>query len=257
MLLKLLLNNWPHSEWSSRLCTNLFSVKCLVLLTIQPDIVVIGFLGISYHIPSMTFTVINGTKVSFSTIFCYTKLSIYKRKLGCMQLWFHFLCWVSWNQRWSETSKFVTNKMDIRGLHSAGGHWNFRILNYTALYSQSPITLIICLPPSVVDIHCGRTDLHQRPPIRLHQVGSLAQNMAQMALKEHQIIILEIHWAKTPISGNSRININSPPGYSYPSSHPPFPHTSLFYNPTPYNITPSSQPTSAATREYLSYGRFW
>jgi len=38
------------------------------------------------------------------------------------------------DQRCSETPQFVTNKMDIRGLHSAKGHW---YLQYSQLYSAS------------------------------------------------------------------------------------------------------------------------
>jgi hypothetical protein len=38
------------------------------------------------------------------------------------------------DQRCSETPQFVTNKMDIRGLHSADGHC---YLQYTQLYSTS------------------------------------------------------------------------------------------------------------------------
>ena len=35
---------------------------------------------------------------------------------------FLFLSRVSWDQRWSETPQFVTNKMNIRRHHSAEGH---------------------------------------------------------------------------------------------------------------------------------------
>ena len=45
--------------------THMLNVKCLVMLTFQPDIVLVGFLEISCRIPSMTFTVMNRTKVSF------------------------------------------------------------------------------------------------------------------------------------------------------------------------------------------------
>ena len=58
-------------------------------------------------------------------------------------LWFLFLCLVSCNQRCSETPQFVTNRMDIRGLHSAEGHC---YLQYSPLYSASfelPIELVI------------------------------------------------------------------------------------------------------------------
>ena len=48
-----------------RLYTHILSVECLVMLTFQPDIVLVGFLEISCRIPSMTVTVMNRRKVSF------------------------------------------------------------------------------------------------------------------------------------------------------------------------------------------------
>jgi len=39
--------------------THILSVKCLGVLTFQPDIVLVGFLDISCDITSMTFTVMN------------------------------------------------------------------------------------------------------------------------------------------------------------------------------------------------------
>jgi len=38
---------------------------------------------------------------------------------GCVWLWFLCLSQVSWHERGSETPRFVTNKMDIIGLHTA------------------------------------------------------------------------------------------------------------------------------------------
>ena len=48
-----------------------------------------------------------------------------------------------------------------------------------------------------------------------------------------------------------------PPGYSYPPSQAPFPGAPQFYHPAPFNMTPSSQPSSAATRAYPMYGPSW
>jgi hypothetical protein len=44
-----------------------------------------------------------------------------------------------------------------------------------------------------------------------------------------------------------------PPGYSYPPSQLPFPGTPQFYYHAPFNMTPSSQPSSGATQGYASY----
>jgi hypothetical protein len=54
-------------------------------------------------------------------ILVYELEQITKKGRTCV-LCFLFLTWVHWDQRWSETPQFVTNKMDIRGLYSAEGH---------------------------------------------------------------------------------------------------------------------------------------
>jgi hypothetical protein len=52
--------------------------------------------------------------------------------------------------------------------------------------------------------------------------------------------------------------IQPPPGYSYPPSQPPFPGAPQFSHPAPFNMTPSSQPSSGgATQGYQSYGPSW
>jgi len=48
-----------------------------------------------------------------------------------------------------------------------------------------------------------------------------------------------------------------PPGYCYPPSQPPFPGAPQFYHHAPFNMTPSSQPSSGATEGYASYGPQW
>jgi len=114
--------NKPSYWMMCRFYTNILSVKCLVL-TFQLDMVLVGFLGISCRIPSMTFTVVNWTKVSFYLRSYYTNSIIYQRKAWCVWLWFLFLSRVSWNQRHSEPPQCITNQLNIRGLHSAEGHW--------------------------------------------------------------------------------------------------------------------------------------
>jgi len=132
-------------------------------------------------------------------------------------LWCLFLSQVSWDQRCGEIAQFVTNKMDIRGLHSAKGHC---YLYYPQLYSssfkKSAIELILCLPPSFAHIQCRQTDLHRRQPILLQQVGFLAHINAQRTMWENQMIMLEIHRAKTVISGNPPNQFHPPPGIVTP-----------------------------------------
>ena len=48
-----------------------------------------------------------------------------------------------------------------------------------------------------------------------------------------------------------------PPGYSYLPLQAPFPGDPQFYHHSPFNMTPSSQPSSAATQAYPSYEPSW
>jgi len=65
---------------------------------------------------------------------------------------------------------------------------------------------MIWLLPSNTHIRCQRTDLHQRQPVRLQQVRCLAHITGEMTMWKHQLIMLEIHEAKTCNSGNPQIN---------------------------------------------------
>jgi len=50
-------------------------------------------------------------------------------------------------------------------------------------------------------------NLRRRQPIWLQPVGCLAHNNAQMTMRKHQMIMLEIHSAKTLNSGNPQIKL--------------------------------------------------
>jgi hypothetical protein len=45
--------------------------------------------------------------------------------------------------------------------------------------------------------------------------------------------------------------------YNYPPSQPPYPRTPPFYHQAPFNMKPSSQPGSGATRGDSSCGPSW
>ena len=57
--------------------------------------------------------------------------------------------------------------------------------------------------------------------------------------------------------GQPTNQIPQPPGYSYPPSQPPFPGAPQIYHPAPFNMTPSSQPSSGANQGYPSYRPPW
>jgi len=65
---------------------------------------------------------------------------------------------------------------------------------------------MICLPPSCSHIRCPWTDFHWWQPIWLQRVRCLANNNALRTMWAHQIMMLEIHRAKTLNLGNPRIN---------------------------------------------------
>ena len=48
-----------------------------------------------------------------------------------------------------------------------------------------------------------------------------------------------------------------PPGYSYLPSRPLFPGASQFYHHAPFNLTPSSQPSTGVTQGYASHRPSW
>jgi len=111
-----------------------FSVKCLVMLTFQLEIVLVGFLEISCWIPSMTFTVMNWTEVSYCPRSYDTNSSIKQKMPECVWQWFLFLSRVAWDQMCSKTPQSVTKQMNIRYLHSAEGHC---YLQYSQVYSAA------------------------------------------------------------------------------------------------------------------------
>jgi hypothetical protein len=57
--------------------------------------------------------------------------------------------------------------------------------------------------------------------------------------------------------GKPTNQFHPPPGYSYLLSQPPFPDAPQFYHHAPFNMTPSSQPSTGATQGYQSYGPLW
>ena len=111
------------------------------------------------------------------------------------------------DQRCSETPQFVTNTRDIGGLDSAEGHCN---LQYSQLYSAS-FEIINCIDNLFTTIFCSHSMSTNRSPPKTSNMaapGGLfgSQQRPDDNELEHQIIMLEIHHAKTVNSGNLRIN---------------------------------------------------
>jgi hypothetical protein len=171
--------------------------------------------------------------------------------------WFLCLSRVSWNQRQSETSQFVTRKMDISGLHSAEGYC---YLQYSQLYStlfhipnwiDYLIPTIFCSqtmstngsPPKITNMAPSSMlfGVQQRPD---DNVGASDNNAGNTLSKDTQFGQPANLFHSPPLP---------PPGYSYSPSQPPFPGTAQFYHQAPLNMTPCLQPTSSATEGYPGY----
>jgi len=83
-----------------------------------------------------------------------------------------------------------------------------------------PLNWLVNYHHLFVHIQCERKDLIRRQPIWLDWLGCLAHNNAQMTMWVHQIIMLEIHQAKTLNSGNPQIKFIHHRGIVFrPRSH--------------------------------------
>jgi hypothetical protein len=162
------------------------------------------------------------------------------------------------DQRCSETPQWVTNKMDIRGRYSAEGHC---YLQYSQPNSPSfgitngidnLFTTSICShmmstngsPPKTTNMapSGGQFGSQQRAE---DNVGASDNNAGNTPSKDTQF-------------GQPQNQIHPPLGYSYRPSQPPFPGAPQFHHPAPFNMTPSSQPSSGgATQAYQCYGPSW
>jgi len=162
------------------------------------------------------------------------------------------------DQRCSETPQFVTNKMDIRGLHSAEGHCYFQYSQVsTASFEitngiDNLFTTLICShtmstnrsPPKTTNMAPPGSLFGSQPPPE-DDVGASDNNAGNTPSKDTQF-------------GQPPNQFHPPPGYSYPPSQPPFPGAPQFNHPAPFNMTPSSQQSSGgATQGYQSYWPSW
>jgi len=131
------------------------------------------------------------------------------------------------------------------------------ILNYTPLHSKSPIALTICLWPSFCSLTMSTNGSPQKTPNTAPPGGLFGS-------QQHPDDNVEASYnnaGNTPSKdtqfGHPTNLIHPPPGYSYPPSQPPFWGAPQFYHAAPFNMTPSSHPSSAATQGYQSYGPSW
>jgi len=137
------------------------------------------------------------------------------------------------------TPQFVTNKMDIRGLHSTQGYCYLWYSQFSSTLFKITNWIDICLPPYFSDTmstnrsrpnttNMAPTDglfgLHQCPNgilgVSNHTAGntpSKATHFRQPTNQFHPLL-----W------------------YGYLPLQPPFPNPCQFHHPAPFNMTPTS-----------------
>jgi len=172
-------------------------------------------------------------------------------------LWCLFLTRVSRDQRRSETPQFVTNKIYIRGLHSAEGHC---YLQYSQLYSTS-FEITNWIDNLITTILSSHTMLTNGSPLKTTNMAPPGGLFASEQRSDDNVGASDDNAGNTPNKdtqfGQPKTQFPPPPGYSYPPSQPPYPGAPQFYHHPPFNLTPSSQPSSCATQGYVSYGPPW
>jgi len=151
--------------------------------------------------------------------------------------------------------------MQIRGLHSAEGHCYLQYSQpYSALFEITNwidylITIILCW-------HTMSTNRSLPKTTNMAPTGGLFGSQQR---PDDNVGASDIDDGNTP-SEDTRFrqpanHIHPPPppqpGYSYPPVQPPFLGAPQFYHQAPVNMTPSSQPSSGATKGYPSYGPPW
>ena len=155
-------------------------------------------------------------------------------------LWFLFLSQDSWDQGWSETPQSVTNKMDIRGPHSAGGHC---YLQYSQLYSTS-FEVTNWIDNLITTIFCWHTMLTNGSPPKTTNMASPGGLFGSPQRPDDNVGANDNHARYTPKKdtqfGHPTNQFPPPLGSSYPPSQPPFPGTPQFYHPAPFIMTLSS-----------------
>jgi len=162
------------------------------------------------------------------------------------------------DQRCGETPQFVTNRMDIRGHHSAKGHC---YLQYSHLYSAS-FEITNWIDNLFTTIFCSHTMSTNRSPPKTTNMAPPGGLFGSQQHPDDNVGASDNNAGNTPSKdthfGQPTNQFHPPLGYSYPPLQPPFPCAPQFYHPAPFNMTPSSQPSSGgATQGYQSYGLSW
>ena len=108
---------------------------------------------------------------------------------------------------------------------------------------------------------CSHTMSTNRSPPKTTNLAPVGALFGSQQRPEDNVGAVDNNAGNTPSKdtqfGQPPNQFHPPPGYSYPPLQAPFPGTPQFYHPARFNMTPSSQPSSAATQAYPSYGPPW
>jgi len=147
--------------------------------------------------------------------------------------------------------------MDTRGLHSAEGHC---YLQYSQLYSAS-FEFTNCIDNLFTTIFCSHSMSTYRSPPKTSNMAPPGGLFASQQHPDDNVGASDNHAGNTPNKdtqfGQPTNQFPPPPGYSYPPLQPPFLGAPQFYHHAPFNMSPSSQPSTGATQGYASYGPPW
>jgi len=151
----------------------------------------------------------------------------------------------------------MTNRMDIRGLHSAEGHCYHQ---YSQLYSASfEITnWIVNLITTIFSSHTMLTNGSSLKTTNMAPPGGLFGSQQH---PDDNVRASDNNAGNTLNNetqfGQPTNQFPPPPARSYPPSQQPFPGAPQLYHHAPFNMTPGSQPSSGATQGYATYGPPW
>jgi len=199
----------------------------------------------------------NRIMVSFYGRFYYTNLSRWQGKVGCVQLWFLVLSWVSWDQRCGAARQFMTNWIHLWGLHFTESHCHPQ---YSELYSAS-FKITNWRDNMSITILCSHTMLMNGSPLKTNILPLTGRLFGLQQCPDDNGNASDIEsWNKPSRDTEFRqpTNQSHPPlGYRYLSRLPPIPGAPQFYHPSPVSMTPSSKPCSAAKQWNPTNGPLW
>jgi len=251
-------NDFFPTYWKEvdRLYTHNLCVISPVVQTFVLDIVVVGFLQFSYHIPSMTCKVMEAyERVHLCNSLVYELEHITKKRRMCVikdsisQPGWYYGSKVEWNN--TDRDNRMGYKRPFLPLKVTA---TCNILNHTPIY--------------FISLHAPRVVYHHLCSHNMSTNGSPPKTANMAALG---VLFGTRKWLEDnsePSENTSRTGIDrqfgkhtnqhQPPHmYGYPPWQQQFPGTLQFYHHSPFNVEHSSQPTTSVSQRHPSHGPQW